>query len=146
MHRGASERILDLLERDASLTNREIGEKLSLPTTTVHNIIRRLEKDGTIRKYSILIDKEKLGYPIQAVILINTTFAGSKLPAHAEIAAKIKKIGKVDCIHSITGEFDLLVRVAVRSTRELGEFVTKVRKIDGVVKTVTSVVLEELSI
>lgn len=146
MHKDAKEKIISLLEQDSSLTNREIGEKLSLPTTTVHNIVRRLEKSGIIKRYSIVVDRAKMGLPVAAIVSINANFAPQstgKGTTQEELFLKIRKLAKVDCLYSITGEADIIVKVSLKDTKDLNEFITKIRKLEGVAKTVTSVVLDE---
>ena len=146
MYKDADARIIELLEKDASLTNREIGEKLGLPTTTVHNKIRRLEKDGVIKRYAAIFDKAKIGLPVSALIQIDTSACGPNKEKFSpkDIAEKIRKLGKTDWVTTVTGDYDMIAHVSVASTQELSEFVTKLRRIDGITKTVTDIVLEEV--
>lgn len=145
MYKDASAKIIEILSKDASLTNREIGERMGLPTTTIHNKIRKLERDGILRKYVAVFDRQKIGLPITAVIAVNTSLSGGEKGSHREIAERIRRLGgRIECIMSVTGDYDLIVRVSVANTKELNDLVTKLRRIDGVVKTVTHVVLEEL--
>jgi Lrp/AsnC family leucine-responsive transcriptional regulator len=145
MYKDADAKIIEILERDASLTNREIGEKLGLPTTTIHNKIRRLEKDGTIKRYTAIFNKAKIGLPITAVIQLGASLSGpgKDKPSPKDLADKIRKLGKLDCVLSLTGDFDMLIRVSVANTQELNDLVTRLRRIDGITKTVTNIVLEE---
>ena len=52
--------ILDLLKHDAKLSTREMSEKTGISMTTVHNRIKKLEREGVIRGYMAVIDKKKL--------------------------------------------------------------------------------------
>jgi Lrp/AsnC family leucine-responsive transcriptional regulator len=143
MHKDVDLKIIELLEENAKLTSRELGEKLNLPTTTVHNKIKRLEKDGTIRKYVAVIDKTKIGRPISALVYANTNLSGMKM-SQDDLCEKIRKMDDVENVRSITGDFDVVMRLSVASTEELNNFiVNRLRKIDGVTKTVTTIILKE---
>jgi Lrp/AsnC family leucine-responsive transcriptional regulator len=147
MHKDTDSKIITLLEENAALTNREIGEKLKLPTTTVHNRIKKLEENGVIKKYKAVLDKAKIGKPISAVIQINVDFSGhnnkEKL-SQAELCRKIRKIHGTETVLIVTGDFDLLVQASVATKEELSRLVAEIRKLDGITKTVTSLVLEEI--
>ena len=63
-------KILSLLKKNAKLSSREISEKTSIPVTTVHNKIKKMEKEGVIKGYRAVLDKKKLGHHIHALIHI----------------------------------------------------------------------------
>ncbi|NNK82940.1 MAG: Lrp/AsnC family transcriptional regulator, partial [Flavobacteriaceae bacterium] len=54
-------KILELLQLDAKQTNKELSGKLNLSVTAVYERIKKLEKEGIIKKYVALINKEKIG-------------------------------------------------------------------------------------
>jgi|GEM_PF-6831936 len=148
MHKGAKEAVAEILEKDSSLTNREIGAFLKLPTTTVHNIVARLKKEGIVEKYGAKINRTKLGYPIKALVSVNLNNTnpreGTNLKAiHRAIAEKIRKLGKIECFISVTGEADIVFKANFKSTSELNEFIIGLRRIGSISRTVTSLVLDE---
>lgn len=148
MHKRAKEAVAEILEKDSSLTSREIGELLKLPTTTVHNIVARLKKEGIVEKYGAKIDRKKLGYPIKALISINLNNTNpresSSLKAiHRAIADRIRKLGKIECFISVTGEADIVFKANFKSTSELNEFIIGLRRINSISRTITSLILEE---
>ncbi len=148
MHKWAKEAVAEILEKDSSLTNREIGELLKLPTTTVHNIVARLKKEGIVEKYGAKIDRKKLGYPIKALISINLNNENSRESSsiktiHRAIAEKVRKLGKIECFISVTGEADIVFKANFKSTYELNEFIIGLRRINSISRTITSLILEE---
>ena len=64
-------KILGLLEEDARLTYAEIGERVGLAPSSVHDRIRKLERSGVIRRYRADVDFEKVGLPITAFVSVS---------------------------------------------------------------------------
>ena len=84
--------ILDILQEDASLSTYKIAKKTRIPQTTVLNRMRKLKKEGIIRKYTIDIDWKKQGMNNKALIFVkvdkNTEQKKGKV---GEIEEKISK-------------------------------------------------------
>ena len=141
-------KIIDLLREDGKHTARQISEKTGMPITTVHNRIKKLEKDGVIKGYTILLDRKKLGRGLQAFINISVNYAlpnGTKLNQE-ELAKKMLRMPEVDECHIMTGTTDILLKVSAADVEELNNFVIhKLRALDGISDTVTGIVLKEVS-
>uniref|UniRef100_UPI004047C79E Lrp/AsnC family transcriptional regulator n=1 Tax=Roseivirga sp. TaxID=1964215 RepID=UPI004047C79E len=58
--------ILRLLQFDAKMTTKEIAAELGLTTTPIHERIKKLEREGYIKQYSIVIDRKKVGLGMMA--------------------------------------------------------------------------------
>ena len=54
-------RLLDLLQRDASLTNQELAARVNLSPSACLRRVRALEKAGVVRRYVALLDPRKVG-------------------------------------------------------------------------------------
>ncbi|MBS3128530.1 Lrp/AsnC family transcriptional regulator [Candidatus Woesearchaeota archaeon] len=137
--------ILALLEEDSKLTSQKISRKTGLPITTVHNRIKKLEKEKIIKKYSLIIDKKKLGKIISACIQVTVTYGHpQKKFSQEEIARKIKALSGAEEVMIVTGGTDILLKINVESIEALNDFIIKkLRNIDGVDKTNTMVILNE---
>ncbi len=142
------EKILEVLKENSSLSKRQIAKRINVPLTTVFHRIKRMEKEGIIKKYTIVTDPEKLGYGICAYILVTVRQnpAEIKKVSQQEIAQKIAKMfANVESVAIVTGEIDLIIKARFKSIKELDSFLTKkLRNIAGIDKTITSVVLEEI--
>ena len=142
------EKILEVLKENSSLSKRQIAKRINVPLTTVFHRIKRMEKEGIIKKYTIVTDPEKLGYGICAYILVTVKQnpAEIKKVSQQEIAQKIAKMfANVESVAIVTGEIDLIIKARFKSIKELDSFLTKkLRNIAGIDKTITSVVLEEI--
>lgn len=139
-------KILDLLQWDAKLSTSQIGKQLSIPTTTVFNRIKALEKEGIIKGYTAKLDYAKLGLPITGHILVTVSYTlhdGERVSQEV-VAREIKRLG-CESVSIVTGETDIIVKVRVADVEQLNDFVVrKLRAIKGVDKTRTMIVLSEV--
>ena len=60
--------IIRVLEKNSRLSLRKIAKKVGVSVATVMHRINRLEKDGIVKRYTTLVDYDKLGYELQAII------------------------------------------------------------------------------
>ena len=91
------EEILKILMKDARLSARQIAIKLKMSTVTILTRIKKLEKEKIIKGYTALIDHEKIGYDLTAVI---------------EITAKKDILGieeKLEKMENVCGVYDITV-------------------------------------
>jgi DNA-binding Lrp family transcriptional regulator len=137
-------KVLELLKENSKLGTNQMSKRLRMPITTVHNRIKKLEKEGVIQGYTLKIDYKKIGYPIKAFILVNVSYTlpdGEKIDQE-ELAKKIKKLEGVEEVNIMTGVTDILLSVRVKDIEQLNDFVIrKLRNIPGVDKTQTMIVL-----
>ncbi len=139
--------ILDELKVNSKLTTAQISRKLGIPITTVHNRIKRMERNKVISGYTAKLDHEKLGYNITANILISLkteTTLGKKIDQEI-VAKKIKNIPNVESIELVTGPSDIIARINVKDVSELNSVITKkIWLTEGIDKTRTMIVMKRL--
>lgn len=139
--------ILGALTENARLSSQEISKKTLIPISTVHHRIKKLEKEGIIEKYTVVLNKKKLGKEIAAYVLITVDYKllkDIKISQH-ELAKKLKKNEFVEEAAMVTGGTDIIIKIRIKNIDELDEFVTKyLRNIDGVERTQTMVILNEI--
>jgi DNA-binding Lrp family transcriptional regulator len=128
--------ILRLLQRDARLSYRLIAKELPIAAGTVHNRVKRLEKEGIIKKYSVVLDLEKLGYQLTALTLARVR--GGRLK---EVEEQIAQDKRVMAVYDVTGEYDMVVISRFKSRNDLDEFIKGVLTIPDIERTNTSLVL-----
>ncbi len=129
------QKILKNLIRDSRFSARQLGLKLGISTVTILSRIKKLEKKEIIQGYSALVDHEKLGYDITAIIEI-----GAKKDI-LNIEEKLSKIDNVCCVYDITGDTDTVIVAKFKERNELSEFVKSISTMTGVENTNTHVVL-----
>lgn len=130
-------KILNLLKQNARMSASEIGEKINLSVSAVLERIKKLEKSGIIKQYTLILDPKLINQDVSAFISIgldhpkyNESFIESVLD-HKQIA---------EC-HYITGDSDFLLKVVIDSTASLGKVLNDIKSIRGVSRTRTLVVL-----
>ena len=129
--------ILSLLQENCKLPLARIGERVGLSAPSVAERIDKLEKSGVIRGYTAVLDARKLGKDITAFIVVFVD--------HPRLIAKFEKeidrFEDVQECHHVTGQHTLLLKVKVDNTSALEELIRKLRSLEGVSRTETSVVL-----
>src|SRR5690349_6485626 len=113
-------KILQKLLFDARMSYRKVAEEIGVSPPTVLARVERLEKDGVIRSYSALLDHEKLGYDLTAIIEI-TAVKGKIIELERDIA----RFPNVCAVYDITGLTDMIVIAKFRNRKELSNFVKK---------------------
>ncbi len=130
------EKILKNLMVDARLSARQLALKLGMSTVTVLSRIKKLEKAKIILGYTAIIDHEKLGYSLTAIIEIV-----AKNDKIVEIEDEISKFENVCGVYDITGSTDTLVIAKFKERSELSTFVKELAAISNVENTIPHVVL-----
>ena len=140
-------RVLDELKENAKRTTSQISKRVNLPITTVHNRIKKLEKLGIIKRYTVELDYKKLDKPMTAYVMVQVIYmlpSGIKV-MQEDVAKHIKGLPGVELVELLTGTTDIMVKVRVKDVDELNDFIIrKLRKIEGVDKVQTSVVLSKI--
>lgn len=137
-------RILALLRENARLTTGEMAKELDIAQTTIHNRIKKMRENGVIRRFTVDFDRKSVGRGLVSYVLCTVSYRttrGQKIDQE-EVARQVQSLAEVEEVSIVTGEIDLIVKVSLKDVDELNDFVIrKLRNIDGIEKTVTSVVL-----
>ncbi len=134
--------LLRALQADGRLSNVELSRKISLSPPATHTRLKRLEKDGYIRQYSAVVDREKAGYDLLCFIHISLQMHQvEQVERFREATRKMPEV--LEC-HHITGEYDYLLKVALHNRKDLEKFVVDKITPIGVARVHTSLVLAEV--
>ena len=126
-------KILSELAKDASISVPRLSKKINVNSSVVYSRIKRLVKRGLIKKFTIVINDEALGFSVKALTGINMD---SKLLDN--VLNELFKIPEVRGVAEVTGRFDVLVTMTSRSLDEMHQLISeKVGRIEGVQKTET---------
>ena len=129
-------KILKELVADARQSFRKIAQKLGVSTATVAKRVEKLEKSGIIKGYTAVVDHEKLGYDLTAVIEI--TISEGKL---LEVERELARVPNVFVVYDVTGQSDSIIIAKFRSRKELNDLVKRILAMKYVERTNTRVVL-----
>ncbi|NCN38837.1 MAG: AsnC family transcriptional regulator [Candidatus Aenigmarchaeota archaeon CG_4_10_14_0_8_um_filter_37_24] len=137
--------ILGLLEERGKISTKQISRRLRIPQTTVHNRIKKMEKEDIIKGYKVVVNKKAIGKGVGAYIYITVNYPPEDVNFQENMAKKLSLFPEVEEVAIITGETDILVKFYVADTDELNDFVTKkLRSIKGIDKTRTSIIMKQM--
>ena len=128
--------IMRQLNEDARRSYREIAKALGVSIGTVSNRVKRLEGEGVIIGYVPVLDPKRIGYDVIAAVGVKIS-RGKLL----EVQRRIAKDERVFGVYDVTGEWDSVIMVRFKTTRELDTFIKKLVAMENVERTYTQVVL-----
>ncbi len=121
--------ILQLLQEDASLTARELAEHVGLTPTPCWRRVQNLEKSGMIRARVALLDPDKLGLAVTAIVQIRTNDHSATWLE--EFAAALAELPEIMEAHRTSGEIDYMLKVVVPSIEAYDDFYKRlISKVD----------------
>ncbi|MEM2140515.1 MAG: Lrp/AsnC family transcriptional regulator [Nitrososphaera sp.] len=126
-------KILSELAKDASISVPRLSKKINVNASVVYSRIKRLVKKGLIKKFTIVINDEALGFNVKALTGINMD---SKL--RDNVLNELFKIPEVREVSEVTGRFDILVTMTSHTLDEMHQLISeKIGRIEGIQKTET---------
>lgn len=129
-------RILGSILKDARKSYRKIADDINVSPPTVLSRVQKLEKGRIIKSYSAVLDHEKLGYDLTAVIEV--TAVKGKI---TEVQKHISKFPNVCAVYDITGLTDMIIVAKFKNREQLSNFVKKDMSLSYIERTNTHMVL-----
>ncbi len=131
--------LVKLLMENARMPYTEIARRLGVSETAVRKRIRRLEREGVIRRYTVEVDLRRLGFGVQAIIGVDT------LPEHyVEVIEKLKRMDELVSLYTASGDHGILAECWLKDTGELVKVVEKIRMVKGVTRVCPAIILEKV--
>ena len=133
-------KILSLLLENARMSLVEIGERVALSAPAVKRRIERLERDGTIRGYSALVDQQAVGWGTQAFLEVffegDTSLESLRraLVDHPEVVGA----------YTVAGDPEAILHVRTADIAHLERTIERIHREPNVARTKTQVVLTTL--
>jgi Lrp/AsnC family leucine-responsive transcriptional regulator len=115
-------KILGLLERDARLTYADIGARVGLAASSVHDRIRKLERRGALWGYRAVVDLEAAGLPITAFVSL-----ALRPESPGDIPSRVAELPLVESCYSVAGDNSYVLVVRAPSTKALEEVLDALR-------------------
>jgi Lrp/AsnC family leucine-responsive transcriptional regulator len=132
--------ILRLLRQDGRMSVASIAKEVGLSGPSVHERIKKLEQRGIIAGYTAVLEPRLLNRPHVAFVMV-TLSEGNEFAIDDPIVARICEEPDVLEFHRIAGEDCYLIKVRSATNKELEELLRRIRKIRGVARTRTTIVL-----
>jgi Lrp/AsnC family leucine-responsive transcriptional regulator len=102
-----------LLQSDGRLSSKDVAREIDSRVTTAYARIKRLEELGIIKGYKPILDPKKLDRSTTAFIFASFAYPASKegLVSRRKITLEVARYSEVQEVHTITGEWDMLIKV-----------------------------------
>lgn len=140
---ATDKKLLQLLQTDSKRTTKELALKLNLSATAVYERIKKLEREGIIDKYVVLLKRDKIGKGF-------VVFCHIKLIQHTKeyltrFEDEVTKLDEVlECFH-VSGDYDYILKVCVENMEAYREFmVTKLTTLQHIGSTHSTFMISEV--
>jgi Lrp/AsnC family leucine-responsive transcriptional regulator len=116
-------RILKALQDDARLTNSDLADRVGLSASPCLRRVRRLEKEGFIRTYRAVLDREAIGLGL-------TVFVDIKVEKHNRETAQalqeaLRALPEVVSCHMVSGAADFVAEIVVANLKAYERLLTE---------------------
>ena len=129
-------RIIQHLAADSSASLTELSEQLGVPSSTLHQRIKRLEQRGVIKGYKAIVDQREAGLALHALVSLTPID-----PARPDdVAEKLEAMVEIESCWSVAGVESYIAKVAVAEPSELENLLGRIRSVANV-STRTTIIL-----
>ena len=132
--------ILACLKRNARMKASDIGKEINLSVSAVIERIKKMEANGTIEKYTVVLNQKQMGNDLAALIQVNLEHP----KFYDGFTAIISEEKSVQECHYLTGEFDFMLKILTDSSENLEKIHRKIKSLNGVQATKTHFVLKTI--
>jgi Lrp/AsnC family transcriptional regulator, leucine-responsive regulatory protein len=126
--------ILSILKENGRSGYIDIGKKIGLSEGAVRKRVKILIDNGVIRRFTVKLEVAE-GAEAIALLSVNPS-----APTQ-EVSRKIQQIPNVETTYEVTGEYDIVAVISGLNVVEVNECIEKIRRVEGIVKTNTMIVL-----
>jgi len=129
-------RLLELLAENSRASITRLAAALGVARATVQDRMQRLEREGPLRGYTVRLAPEYQRNRITAHVMI-----AADPKKQAALARALQKMPAVRALHSISGQYDMIALAEEDSTEALDACIDAIGALDGVERTLSSIVL-----
>jgi Lrp/AsnC family leucine-responsive transcriptional regulator len=135
--------LLDLLQKDSKITTKELSVHLNLSSTAVYERVRKLDRNGVIKKYVALVDKEKVDKSF--VVLCQIKLDQHKHEHVNKFEREVIKFEEVLECFNVSGEYDYYLKIVVTNMKAYRDFLnTKLTTLDHISSTHSTFIINEV--
>ncbi|WP_158886504.1 Lrp/AsnC family transcriptional regulator [Amycolatopsis anabasis] len=130
-------KLIAALRANGRATYAELGRTVGLSASSVHERVGKLEAAGVITGYHAVVDPSSVGLGVTALVGIQP----SDTAADEDVAEALGGLDEVESCYAVAGDEAFVVKVRVATVDQLERTLGRLRRIDGVARTRTTVVL-----
>jgi len=128
--------LLSALQAEGRLRLEDLARRVELAPSSVHDRLRRLQRDGVIRRWTIDVSPEALGLSVLALIGVQASRPCS------EFVEALEQIREIEECHSVAGQLSFILKLRAANTEHLLQLIERLKRIPGIENTETTVVLK----
>ena len=132
-------KIISILLENARLPFTDIAKKLGITDVAVKKRLKKLEKNGVIKKYTVIVDPSKLGY--QDVALVGVDTEPDKI---LEVAEKLSEKEYSRFVYLTTGDHMIMVEIWAKNNADLMKIIKEIGSMPGVKKVCPAIILDQI--
>ena len=135
--------ILRTLQANAKLTTKELAAAVHLTPTPVFERLKRLERQGVIKKYVAVLDAQKLNRAF--VVFCSVKLSRMNHDIALDFTRRIREISEVTECYNISGDFDYLLKINVQDMAQYQQILlNKLGTIESLGSLKSSFVMDEV--
>lgn len=136
--RDADVKLVALLRANAREPTASLARKLDLARSTVQERIARLEREGTIKGYTVRLSDDADAAKLRAIVMIETDAKRAD-----RVSAELRKMPEVRSLSAVSGTFDLVATIETETAPRIDALLDRIGRVSGVARTVSSIILSE---
>ena len=129
-------KLIEALMNNSRSSMRQLAAKLDVALGTIRNRLERLEKEGVIKGYNVVLDPAKVGWEMTVIVGLRIT-KGKMI----DVQKRIAEDPRVFLVYDVTGDYDSFVIAKVQNTDDLNDLTKGVLTSKGIERSLTHVVL-----
>ncbi|MGR5237072.1 Lrp/AsnC family transcriptional regulator [Vibrio alfacsensis] len=122
--------LLNLIQRDATLTTAELAEEVGLSASPCARRIKRLEQEGVICGYRAMLSREKAG--IAMTVFVEVSLNNHQASSIDDFELELAEMEEVISCHVVSGAYDYLLEVVNKDLTGYEAFMRKVQRLNNV--------------
>jgi len=135
--------ILRHLQQDGRMSNLSLAERIHLSAPQTLRRVRTLEEKGVIRAYIAQVAPEALGLGVMA--FVNLSLDREQFRNVREVERQLKAFPEIIECHTISGDFDYILKVVASDLKSLSQFLTDtLMQVPGVASLRSMICMEEI--
>ena len=128
--------IVQVLAQDGRISFADLGRRVGLSTSAVHQRVKRLEERGIITGYRAVVDYTKVGLPLTALMSVKPFDPA----ADDDVPERLHDIDEIVACWSVAGDENYVLLLRVARPQDLEELFARIRQ-QASVSTNTTIVL-----
>jgi len=126
--------ILEIVTKDASTSSADLGKQIGLSSTAANDRLRRLKKEGFIKNIVAVIDPYRFSKDFLSFVRLKVDTKNKQ-----GIIESLENITEIEEIHSIAGQFSLMLKVRTVNARVMEEIFEEIYAIPNIIGSETDI-------